>query len=60
MPVWRGCSAAGNYAADPRDQRCLALHGDDASRGSHHIDDIALPAARTDRIPVGIEGAYGK
>src|SRR6202012_2818511 len=35
------------------------LHGDDASRGPDHIDYIALPAPRANRIPVGIEGAHG-
>ena len=51
--------AAGDDAADAGDQLGLFAHGDNTSRCADDVDDVALAAARTKRVPVRVECADG-
>ena len=48
--AWDDTTHTGNEA-------CVIAHGNDTRGGADHIDYIAGTRARTDGVPVGIEGA---
>ncbi len=49
--------AARNNAADSRDQRGLARHGDDAGGSADDVDHVAFANTRADSVPVRVERA---
>ena len=59
MPVNCGWTLPGTTPQTPGISSVFRLDGDDAGRGADDVDDVALAAARAQRIPVRVEGADG-